>query len=156
MLCKNGSTSYEVKIIQNNLKVLGFYPGYIDGVFGSETEASVKNFQESYDLSIDGIVGDITYSKLTNEIKKIQGALNNNGYNLVVDGIAGINTYNALIDFQQLKHLTVDGIVNGIIDEDTRSNLFSAEILYASHKFNISDSGINFIANYETYRSYYR
>lgn len=147
MLLKNGSKDYKVKIIQNNLKLLSFGPISVDGVFGNETESAVKNFQEYYGLNIDGIVGDITWSTLANEIKKIQTALNNNGYDLAVDGIAGTNTYNALIEFQQSHNLKVDGIAG----EYTRSRLFSNET--SSDKFNISDSGIDFIADYESFYS---
>lgn len=58
-----------MKIIQNNLKMLGFAPISIDGIFGSETEFAVKKLQESYDLSADGIVeesGDFDWCTVFN------------------------------------------------------------------------------------------
>ncbi|MFW2491761.1 glycoside hydrolase family protein [Clostridium chromiireducens] len=147
MLIKNGSKSYEVKIIQNNLKMLGFGPISIDGIFRSETEAEVKNFQKYYDLCIDGIVGDVTWSKLIDEIKDIQTALNTHGYNLTVDGVAGPNTYNALIEFQKANSLTADEIVGSEI----RAALFKSNLSSYSNHYDISPNGINFIADYESF-----
>lgn len=46
-----------VREIQKQLKRLGFYSGKIDGIYGPETYISVKNFQESYGLESDGIIG---------------------------------------------------------------------------------------------------
>ncbi|NLN48878.1 MAG: peptidoglycan-binding protein [Clostridiales bacterium] len=50
----------DVKEIQTALKNLGFYDGIIDGLFGPMTEESIKAFQTSIGLSVDGIVGDKT------------------------------------------------------------------------------------------------
>ncbi|MVX65721.1 glycoside hydrolase family protein [Clostridium chromiireducens] len=147
MLLKNGSTNYEVKIIQNNLNLLGFGPISIDGIFGSKTEAAVKNFQKYYTLSIDGIVGDITWSRLIDEIKDIQTALNTHGYNLTADGIAGPNTYNALTEFQKENSLATDGIVGS----ETSAVLFKSNSSFYSTHYDISNDGINFIANYESF-----
>ena len=47
---------YEMK---NNGKSYG-----ADGAFGKATESAVKDFQEDYRLSVDGIVGEKTWSKL--------------------------------------------------------------------------------------------
>ena len=55
----------------------------------------LRNFKALTGLAADGIVGDNTWSKLISEIKDIQTALNNHGYNLIVDGIAGLNTYSS-------------------------------------------------------------
>lgn len=147
MLLKNGSMNYEVKIIQNNLKMLGFGPISIDGIFGSETEAAVKNFQKYYDLCIDGIVGDLTWSKLIDEIKDIQTSLNEHGYNLTVDGSSGPNTYNALIEFQKANSLAADGIACSA----TKSALFKGNSFNYSAHYDISPECINFIANYESF-----
>lgn len=58
MLYKKGSKGEIVKRIQ---KVLHLYP---DGVFGSLTEEAVKSFQKNNSLTVDGIVGVATLSKL--------------------------------------------------------------------------------------------
>jgi hypothetical protein len=55
----------EVKTLQTLLKAKGVNPGPIDGVFGPQTEAAVKKFQTQDHLTVDGIVGPITWNALT-------------------------------------------------------------------------------------------
>lgn len=151
MLLKNGSTGKEVAIVQNNLKMLGYDPQAIDCIYGENTEIAVKEFQEVNGLNTDGIVGDCTWSSLISKIKDIQAALNENGFNLILDGIAGINTYSCLIRFQEDNNLTVDGIMG----PETQEVLFKNNSIDAScssqNRYNISEAGINFIADYEDY-----
>ena len=60
--CRGGS--HMIEEIQTNLRALGFYVGKIDGIFGSQTQAAVMNFQKNQGLSIDGIVGPTTFAVL--------------------------------------------------------------------------------------------
>lgn len=151
MLLKIGSTGKEVAIVQNNLKMLGYDPQAIDCIYGENTKAAVKEFQEANGLEADGIVGDYTWSSLISKIKDIQSALNENGFNLILDGVAGINTYSCLIKFQEDNNLTVDGIVG----PETREVLFKSSyinaISFSQNRYNISEAGINFIADYEKF-----
>jgi len=62
-----GSKGDEVRRIQEKLKSEGFYKGPIDGDFGGGTEAAVKAFQKKNGLSVDGIVGSITWNALFRE-----------------------------------------------------------------------------------------
>lgn len=62
-----GSKGDEVKRIQEKLKSEGFYRGPIDGDFGGGTEAAVKAFQKKNGLTVDGIVGPITWNELFRE-----------------------------------------------------------------------------------------
>lgn len=61
MLLKKGSKGNDVKILQSYLHLLQ------DGIFGSLTEEAVKEFQRTHHLKVDGIVGDVTWSKLTGD-----------------------------------------------------------------------------------------
>jgi g-D-glutamyl-meso-diaminopimelate peptidase len=58
---KLGSRGTEVMKIQATLKKIGYNPGPIDGVFGSQTEEAVRQFQRNNGLTADGIVGANTY-----------------------------------------------------------------------------------------------
>jgi len=59
-----GSSGEDVLIVQQKLLSLGYNPGALDGYFGPETEAAVKEFQAANGLYVDGIVGTITYNTL--------------------------------------------------------------------------------------------
>ena len=61
---RRGSTGSGVKKIQQTLANWGYYAGSVDGVFGSETENAVKNFQSKNGLTSDGICGVKTLSAL--------------------------------------------------------------------------------------------
>ena len=51
-----------VKALQEGLKRGGNTdPGLIDGIFGPKTEAAVRAYQAMIGVTVDGIVGDITW-----------------------------------------------------------------------------------------------
>jgi hypothetical protein len=72
-----GSVGAKVKQLQQLLRDKGFNPGPIDGSFGSGTEIGVKAFQKSVGLTADGIVGNTTWTALTNPSKPIPISLIN-------------------------------------------------------------------------------
>jgi len=59
-----GDEGEQVRILQERLRVAGYYYGNATGIFGPITEESVKRFQDAYKLNVDGIVGPATLSKL--------------------------------------------------------------------------------------------
>ena len=67
---RRGATGPSVVVIQTELnRISQSYPAIpkispVDGIFGAKTEASVRKFQEVFNLSIDGIVGKATWYAL--------------------------------------------------------------------------------------------
>jgi peptidoglycan hydrolase-like protein with peptidoglycan-binding domain len=58
------STGNTVKLVQKALKDSGYYTGAIDGIFGSQTDKVVRNFQASNSLTVDGVIGRNTWAAL--------------------------------------------------------------------------------------------
>jgi len=56
MLLKRGMTGPVVASLQQNLEDLGYELGTVDGAFGKNTEAAVKDFQTKKGLGADGVV----------------------------------------------------------------------------------------------------
>ena len=74
---KKGQNSRDVKKVQEWINLWKrFDPDRwkvsvaMDGDFGRVTESAVKAFQKEYDLGVDGIVGNITWRKLTQPMKE--------------------------------------------------------------------------------------
>lgn len=57
-------TGAEVKLLQTKLKAAGCNPGPIDGIFGLRTDAAVRKYQTANHLTVDGIVGVVTWGML--------------------------------------------------------------------------------------------
>ena len=75
---RNGSTGPAVVVIQVSLnRIAQNYPAIpkisaVDGIFGPQTEAAVRAFQQIFGLSDDGIVGPATW----NQVVRIYAAVN--------------------------------------------------------------------------------
>ena len=61
---KYGNKGSEVKTLQEALNKTAPYGLKPDGIFGAKTEAAVRDYQRRQGLSIDGIAGPKTWSKL--------------------------------------------------------------------------------------------
>ena len=61
---KRGSYGAEVKYLQQKLESFLYPVGPIDGIFGSQTERAVQDFQRENGLVPDGIVGNNTWEYL--------------------------------------------------------------------------------------------
>lgn len=131
-LSQNLHLQPEVKVLQSTLERLGFKVSKIDGKFGSDTEAQVKQFQTQQNLLADGVVGEGTWRtlfeavypklqledgwrqnlELVPQVKWLQAALNAIGFEVgVADGKFGPGTAAQVKAFQQSTGLVVDGIV---------------------------------------------
>lgn len=121
-LYRNGDQGPVVYAIQYLLKAEGYNLG-VDGKFGPQTTAAVKNFQTAKGLAADGVVGPNTWAALIqgNTVKSgsngdaVRAAqyllANKYGYGIAVDGVFGPATNTAVKNFQTSKGLTADGIV---------------------------------------------
>lgn len=91
-----GDSGDRVKVLQQNLKDLG-YKISVDGKFGSQTKATVEQFQVAMGLSKDGIVGPVTEVA----IKKAIEAKNSTG---------GYDLEDFVLDVQRIVGAKQDGV----------------------------------------------
>ena len=112
---KAGNEGRRVKQLQYFLKSNGNPELDVDGKFGPKTEKAVRKFQKAHKLSVDGVVGPDTWSKLTfkrrrgdkgNAVRAIQV-----GVGTKVDGVFGSTTEKAVKTLQKRNKLEVDGVV---------------------------------------------
>jgi N-acetylmuramoyl-L-alanine amidase len=59
-----GDQTGDVWDIQYRLKILGYYEGTVDGVYGWNTAQAVRQFQTDFGLTVDGMVGYETLREL--------------------------------------------------------------------------------------------
>lgn len=127
VIVKRGDSGSTVKDLQRVLRKYGYRLGKsgVDGIFGSNTERAVKDFQRDEGIGVDGIVGPVTEKALVRR-KKFPGRLlrsqrpyiRGNDVRAVqrkvgtsVDGIYGERTRRAVRSYQRRNDLLVDGIV---------------------------------------------
>lgn len=116
ILLERGDEGDAVAQMQRDLRAMGYEDEQgneivIDGDFGLASEYAVKRLQSCHGLEVDGIYGPLSDAALMAEIKEVQQALKDNGYNLEVDGAVGPVTDAAIRDYQTKRGLVVDGIV---------------------------------------------
>ena len=63
----------DVSNLQDRLIQMGFNCGKVDGIYGSRTEASVKEFQKSVGVVVDGKCGPVTLISLMRLVKTVSG-----------------------------------------------------------------------------------
>lgn len=85
-LSKYGSRGTEVRQIQEKLKRWGYYSGSVDGIYGSQTLAAVKKFQQKNGLTVDGIAGTKTLAAMgiTSSSSSSGGSSNSNSSNVTL------------------------------------------------------------------------
>lgn len=109
---KRKSRGSRVLYFQYALRICCINPNGTDGVFGGGTETAVKRYQSKVSLTSDGIVDANTWERMRKDIKPIQAALENKGYDVgIVDGIATEKVYDAVLKYQKDMGLVADGMV---------------------------------------------
>ena len=124
---RKGSTDPAVRDLQEALEALGYDPGPIDGTFGTTTEAAVKAFQYAKGITVDGIVGKVTWINIDEAdqsepvlklgstglpVRRAQKRMSLVGYDVGgVDGRYGTRTEAAVQTLQQQRAIAVDGVV---------------------------------------------
>ena len=122
---RRGSRGNGVRLLQCYLNLYGEELS-VDGSFGVGTQTAVQIFQQENGLTVDGIVGRMTWQMLTRQaplptlrtgsrgvyVRYMQQKLLSKLYPVgAIDGVFGPNTEAAVRDFQQENALVVDGIV---------------------------------------------
>jgi len=124
-----GTNRFPVRPLQQLLRARN-HPVAVDGIFGPNTEAAVKAFQESAAVAADGIVGPQTWPKLVVQVKRgstgdavrgVQEVIKFHGLAgageappIEVDGIFGPKTDHFIRGFQTAVGTASDGIVGPI------------------------------------------
>jgi peptidoglycan hydrolase-like protein with peptidoglycan-binding domain len=164
MLLKKGDSGSSVKELQTLLDDNGFWTYHtITDYFGSVTETAVKNFQSDKKITVDGLVGDTTYSYLLNgvkndimlkkgdtgsEVKEVQQMLG-----VTADGIFGSGTEDSVKDFQTDNGLVADGIVGPKTYETLVNRSMGVDIDTDRTDFDDSDDRddkLNYLGSYIT------
>jgi len=127
MTLRIGSRGPMVRHRQHQLKMLKYYHGRVDGIFGNLTKQAVLQFQTDHGLVPDGVIGPATAAALDRVggrtmllrlgsrgemVTMLQHKLQMLGYyHGSLDGIFGPLTATAVKGFQSAHGLTPDGIV---------------------------------------------
>ncbi|MCH5165898.1 MAG: spore cortex-lytic enzyme [Clostridiales bacterium] len=162
-----GKTTANIAAVQARLKTYGYYKSAVDGVWGNGTLAAILKYQSNAGLTVDGVVGSGTASKLgitlsaasrsggiskgktAANVKAVQNALKSAGYyTSSVDGVWGKRTMCAVMHFQSDCGLTVDGVVGASTEKKLGITLGSGSTggTGSVNGTNISDSDLNLLA----------
>jgi peptidoglycan hydrolase-like protein with peptidoglycan-binding domain len=155
-----GDEGESVRILQERLRVAGYYYGNATGIFGPITEESVKRFQTAYNLESDGLVGPATVRRLPpigvgygedgaprrrandklqlgdrgEAVRLVQEQLIKAGYlEGQPNGYYGPFTADAVRRFQGENYLAASGIAG----PTTRAKLYSSVNTGTSNEFNV-------------------
>jgi peptidoglycan hydrolase-like protein with peptidoglycan-binding domain len=124
-LIQDGDKNHPVQTLQHLLRAHG-EKVYVDGIFGPRTEAAVRDFQNKEHLTVDGLVGPLTWGRLVIQVAQgstgdaVRGVQEEFQYRnlsgdpsrgIQVDGIFGPLTDAAVRGFQGALGLAADGIV---------------------------------------------
>ena len=104
-LVRQGDQQHPVQTLQYLLRARGHNLN-VDGIFGPQTGAAVRAFQQQKGLAVDGVVGPATWAALVitvrlgsqgDAVRGFQQALHQDIPSVTVDGIVGPVTWQALV-----------------------------------------------------------
>ncbi|MCK0470272.1 peptidoglycan-binding protein [Halalkalibacter sp. APA_J-10(15)] len=64
VIVRKGTIGHLTRVLQASLYIAGFKLNPFNGIFGKVTDKAVRKFQRANQLSVDGIAGKNTWSKL--------------------------------------------------------------------------------------------
>lgn len=140
-LSKYGSRGTEVRTIQDKLKRWGYYNGSVDGIYGSQTVAAVKRFQQKNGLAVDGIAG-------TNTLKAMGITTNSSSGGSTTNNSSNVNLLARLI-YGEARGESYTGqvAVGAVVLNRVKSSKFPntiSGVIYQSGAFDaVSDGQIN-------------
>jgi peptidoglycan hydrolase-like protein with peptidoglycan-binding domain len=67
-ITKRGSKGIYVCVAQDALTTLGYNTGGLDGIFGANTEKSVREYQTKKSITSDGILGPVSWRNLMADV----------------------------------------------------------------------------------------
>ena len=145
-----GASGDEVKELQTLLNNNG-YKLDVDGIFGSNTQKAVREYQQKFGLDVDGIVGNNTWGKLlgssgsTSSSKASSGfeydpfeyASYKEGDSVTAAGKKKDDAESALKnygDFSYSNQSTLDDVINKILNREKFSYDLNGDALYQQYK----------------------
>lgn len=139
-LYARGDHGDEVSSIQRKLQLMGYLEDIADGVYGGNTEAAVRDFQNDHGLSLSGAVDRKTLDRLNTEysshtgrfqlargdtgqkVIRLQNKLLLHGYDPgTVDGIYGAGTEEAVRRLQEQESMESTGVADSNVWERLNS-----------------------------------
>lgn len=153
-----GSVNDDVRVAQIRLnRISANYPSIpkvalTDGVFGSDTEAAVRRFQEIFGLTVDGVIGKATWyyiRRIYNAVKRLN-AIDSEGVSLeevtaqypgvLREGDTGLGVANLqyFLNYLSAFYETVPSLtVDGVFGPETR-----AAVIDLQNTFGLPADGI--------------
>lgn len=149
LVLRPGDSGSNVLALQQALNKAGYGTLVLDGKYGTATTNAVRRFQLDHYLVVDGKAGPLTLAALNftgstggttttsgtvlkrgstgTAVVELQNLLARYGYPVgTADGKFGTNTYRAVVAFQQLNGLKVDGKAGPL----TMAKLRSGNVVY--------------------------
>ena len=142
-----GSQGNDVKELQKILNQNG-YKLTEDGIFGTNTQNAVKDYQKKYGLTVDGIVGNNTWASLTkgntssNSFKYDDFKHDDFSYGKYQESDAVKQAQNALNaqlaqkpgEYQSQWHTQLNDVINKIMNREKFSYDLNGDALYQQYK----------------------